>query len=63
MGSFLNEAKSKLSETQLTFDEMEIAYSNVAEYFVFDRKAYPLNEFMSNIKEFKDQFKVITYHL
>ena len=38
--------------------KMDTLYSSLAEYFVFDKQKYSLEEFMSDIKKFKDQFKV-----
>ncbi|XP_059080530.1 protein diaphanous-like isoform X3 [Tigriopus californicus] len=36
--------------------KMEELYTSLSEYFVFDKQKYTLEEFMSDIKEFKDQF-------
>lgn len=38
--------------------KMESLYADLAEYFVFDVQKYTLEEFMSDIKTFKNQFKV-----
>ena len=38
--------------------KMESLYGDLAEYFVFDVQKYTLEEFMSDIKTFKNQFKV-----
>jgi diaphanous 2 len=38
--------------------KMESLFSELAEYFVFDAQKYTLEEFMSDIKTFKNQFKV-----
>ena len=37
--------------------KMEKLYAELAEYFVFDKQKYSLEEFFSDIKTFKDQFK------
>ena len=37
--------------------KMETLYAELAEYFVFDKQKYTLEEFFSDIKTFKDQFK------
>merc|ERR1719295_1194019 len=37
--------------------KMEKLYAELAEYFVFDKQKYTLEEFFSDIKTFKDQFK------
>ena len=36
---------------------MEKFYAELAEYFVFDKQRYSLEEFFSDIKTFKNQFK------
>ena len=38
--------------------KMESLFGELAEYFVFDAQKYTLEEFMSDIKTFKNQFKV-----
>ena len=38
--------------------KMESLFSELAEYFIFDAQKYTLEEFMSDIKTFKNQFKV-----
>ena len=38
--------------------KMESLFSELAEYFIFDAQKYTLEEFMSDIKTFKKQFKV-----
>ena len=44
--------------------KMETLYSGLESYYVFDKQKYTLEEFMSDIKKFKDQFKVtIVYFL
>ena len=42
------------------FKKMETLYSGLESYYVFDKQKYTLEEFMSDIKKFKDQFKVST---
>merc|ERR1712203_223085 len=39
------------------FKKMETLYSGLESYYVFDKQKYTLEEFMSDIKKFKDQFK------
>ena len=43
--------------------KMESLYGDLAEYFVFDVQKYTLEEFMSDIKTFKNQFKVMYYSI
>ena len=39
--------------------KMETLYAELAEYFVFDKQKYTLEEFFSDIKTFKDLFKQV----
>ena len=39
--------------------KIENLYSELAEYFVFDRRKYTLEELFGDIKLFKDQFKQV----
>ena len=39
--------------------KMEKLYQELAEYFVFDKQKYTLEEFFSDIKTFKDLFKQV----
>ena len=41
--------------------KMETLYAELAEYFVFDKQKYTLEEFFSDIKTFKDLFKQVNY--
>jgi hypothetical protein len=47
-----------LDKFQAMATKMESLYADLAEYFVFDVQKYTLEEFMSDIKTFKNQFKV-----
>lgn len=40
------------------FQNMEALYSDLAEYYVFDKQKYTLNEFFTDLKMFKDDFYV-----
>merc|ERR1711981_256575 len=42
---------------QEMFKKMETLYTGLESYYVFDKQKYTLEEFMSDIKKFKDQFK------
>jgi len=59
MGSFCVEARSQCDILQAMATKMETLYSDLAEYLVFDVQKYSLEEFMSDIKTFKTQFKVM----
>ena len=58
MGSFCQQAREQCDILQAMAQKMDTLYSSLAEYFVFDKQKYSLEEFMSDIKKFKDQFKV-----
>merc|ERR1719153_1325123 len=57
MGTFSTEARAQYSILQAMSSKMESLYSDLAEYFVFDKQKYTLEEFFGDIKLFKDQFK------
>ena len=59
MGPFSVEARSQCNIMQEMFKKMETLYIGLESYYVFDKQKYTLEEFMSDIKKFKDQFKVI----
>ena len=40
------------------FKNMESLYSDLAEFYAFDKTKYTLEEFFGDIKEFKDLFLV-----
>ena len=40
--------------------KMETLYADLAEYLVFDKQKYTLEEFFSDIKTFKDGFKHVS---
>ena len=63
MGSFHKDAERKLTMMQTRLEEIDNLYAQLEAYFVFDREKYPLEEFMSDLKTFKDQFKVTPYVL
>jgi len=39
------------------FNKIDSLYSNLADYFAFDKNKYTVEEFLGDIKTFKDQFK------
>ena len=61
MGPFSLEARSQCNILQEMFKKMETLYTGLESYYVFDKQKYTLEEFMSDIKKFKDQFKVSSY--
>jgi len=58
MGAFCEEARSQCDILQAMATKMEKLFADLAEYFVFDAQKYSLEEFMSDIKTFKTQFRV-----
>jgi len=57
MGAFCGEARSQCDILQAMFKKMETLYTSLESYYVFDKQKYTLEEFMSDVKTFKDQFK------
>ena len=58
MGAFSKEARTQCDILQAMAKKMEELYGQLSEYLVFDRQKYTLEEFMGDIKTFKDQYKV-----
>ena len=59
MGTFSTEARAQYSILNAMGSKMESLYTDLAEYFVFDKQKYTLEEFFGDIKLFKDQFKQV----
>merc|ERR1719232_624119 len=57
MGTFAKDARDQYSILQAMGTKMETLYADLAEYLVFDKQKYTLEEFFSDIKTFKDGFK------
>ena len=58
MGAFCNQAREQCDILQAMAQKMDKLYRGLGEYYVFDKQKYSLEEFMTDIKTFKDQFKV-----
>lgn len=43
---------------QNMFKKMDSLYSDLADYYVFDKQKYTLEEFFTDLKKFKDDFIV-----
>lgn len=43
---------------QEMFKKMELLYTELAEYYAFDKQKYTLEEFFTDLKTFKDSFIV-----
>lgn len=56
--SFVSEARQQCALLMNMFQNMEALYSDLAEYYVFDKQKYTLNEFFTDLKMFKDDFYV-----
>ena len=63
MGPFIKEARSQLNELKSMLDGMETCYNELEVYYVFDKNKYPIEDFLSDIKLFKDQFKVLSIRI
>jgi len=57
MSSFASDAQAQYSILLSMGTKMDSLYTDLAEYFVFDRRKYTLEELFSDIKIFKDKFK------
>ena len=58
MGAFNKEARTQCDILQAMAKKMEELYGALSEYLVFDKQKYTLEEFMGDVKTFKDQYKV-----
>lgn len=45
------------------FQNMESLFSDLAEYYAFDKQKYTLEEFFTDLKTFVDSFNVRTMHV
>lgn len=59
LGNFLEEAKGKLELLRVMEEKLIDLFNQLAEYLVFDKQKYHLEELMSDIKTFMESFKVI----
>ncbi|XP_040571681.1 protein diaphanous isoform X5 [Lepeophtheirus salmonis] len=57
MGDFCADARSQCDILQAMSNKMGTLYNDLSDYFVFDKMKYTMEEFMGDIKTFKDQFK------
>lgn len=58
MGSFAAEAREQCILLQGMFKHMDALYTDISEYFAFDKVKYTLEEFFMDLKTFKDSFVV-----
>ncbi|XP_049792914.1 protein diaphanous isoform X1 [Schistocerca nitens] len=56
MSSFAVEAREHCAVMQNMFKNLESLYSELSEYYAFDKQKYTLEEFFGDVKKFKDDF-------
>ncbi|XP_076391852.1 diaphanous related formin 1 isoform X2 [Megachile rotundata] len=56
MGPFAKKARESYEVMQNMFKNMETLYSEISEFFSFDKQKYTIEEFFGDIKTFKDDF-------
>ncbi|XP_030763469.1 protein diaphanous [Sitophilus oryzae] len=56
MDKFAESASEQCDILQKMFKKMESLYSDLAEYYAFDKQKYTLEEFFTDLKTFKDNF-------
>ena len=59
LGTFCTTARTEYTQLLAMSNKMETFYSDLSEYFVFDKQKYSLDQFFGDIKQFKDQFKKV----
>ena len=59
LGTFCTTARTEYTQLLAMSKKMETFYSDLSEYFVFDKHKYSLEQFFGDIKQFKDQFKKV----
>ena len=57
MGDFCVDARSQCDTLQAMFKKMESSYGELEKFYVFDKQKYTLEEFITDVKTFKNQFK------
>lgn len=55
---FAKKARESYEVLQNMFKNMDTLYSEISEFFSFDKQKYTIEEFFSDIKTFKDDFTV-----
>jgi len=56
--TFSKEARSQHQIMDSMFKNMESLYTDLSEFYAFDKQKYSLEEFFTDIKTFKDAFLV-----
>lgn len=62
MEKFAEEAREQCDVMQNMFKKMDNLYTDLSEYYAFDKQKYTLEEFFSDLKTFKDNFIVRSSH-
>ncbi|CAJ0598693.1 unnamed protein product [Cylicocyclus nassatus] len=57
MGPFLAKAQSELDIITTLHGKMKCDWSNFAKYYAFDTKKYPMEQFFTDMKLFKEQYE------
>lgn len=55
---FAKQAKQECAVLKNMFQKLETLYTGLADYYVFDKQKYPLEEFFTDMKAFLDGFYV-----
>lgn len=58
METFAEEAREQCDVLQNMCKKMDTLYTDLSEYYVFDKQKYTLEEFFTDLKTFKDHFVV-----
>lgn len=53
-------ARKSYEVMQNMFKNMDSLYTDISEFFAFDKQKYTIEEFFGDIKKFKDDFLVST---
>ncbi|XP_066903255.1 protein diaphanous [Halyomorpha halys] len=56
MGEFAKQTKKECAVLNSMFNKLETLYSDIAEYYSFEKQKYTLEEFFSDVKGFMDGF-------
>lgn len=57
---FAKKARESYEVLQNMFKNMDALYTDISEFFSFDKQKYTIEEFFGDIKTFKDDFLVNT---
>jgi len=57
MSGFVEEAQEQFSILNVMRQKLDTIFSELAEFYVFDKQKYSVEEFLGDIKTFKDQFR------